>query len=104
MEARGFFSEGLFTLSKQLQRVRLLLLGQTDALSSPAPTSLQTTETRLTWKSGSRLGGRGEAPPKVTEPYGLVAPPPIGPTAEGTQAEVRFTIIQLSTQILWNFL
>lgn len=36
VEARGFFSEGLFALPKQLQRVRLLLLGQTDTLSSPA--------------------------------------------------------------------
>lgn len=43
VEARGFFSEGLFALPKQLQRVGLLLLWQTDTLSSPAPTTrLQT--------------------------------------------------------------
>lgn len=99
-EARRSFSQGLFTPPEQLQRVGRLRLRQTDTLSSRAPTSLQVTEEGLTWqKSGSRFGGRGGAPPKVTEPYSRVAPPPIGLTAEGTQTKVRFTAtIQLDSQ------
>lgn len=89
VEARRFLSKGLLALSEQLQRVRLVLLGQTDTLSSPVPTGLQVTEKRLTWqKSGSRFGGRGEEPPKAPEPCSLVAPPPIGHAAEGTQTQV----------------
>lgn len=96
VEARRSVSKGLFTLSKQLQWIGPLLLVQTDKPSSCALISQQATEKSLTWqKSRSRFGARGDPLLRVTEPYNLVAPPPIGRTDDGTKVKVSCSDVNI---------